>query len=139
MGVDERNRAYEHPLYAYLEQVPGLGMGLTTLDLLFTWGTRHSLWFFPMATSCCGIEFMTAHANRVDMDQLGSIIRPSPRHCDVMLVAGTITIKMAPRVAPSRATSTATSTAWCRGSTPSSRWTSTFPAVRPTPISCSRA
>jgi NADH-quinone oxidoreductase B subunit len=98
VGVDESNRAYEHPLYGVLEQVPGLGIGLTTLDLLFTWGARHSLWFFPMATSCCGIEFMTAHANRVDMDQLGTIIRPSPRHCDVMLVAGTITIKMAPRV-----------------------------------------
>jgi NADH-quinone oxidoreductase subunit B len=51
-----------------------------------------------MATSCCAIEFMTSAASRVDLDQIGTIIRPTPRHCDVMVVAGTITVKMAPRV-----------------------------------------
>lgn len=98
MAVDEGPRSYEHPLYARLEAVPGLSVGTTTLDALLTWGTANSLWMFPMATSCCGIEFMHANASRVDLDQMGSVVRPSPRHCDVMVVAGTITVKMAPRV-----------------------------------------
>ncbi|MCP4915674.1 MAG: NADH-quinone oxidoreductase subunit B [Proteobacteria bacterium] len=71
---------------------------MTTLDKLLSWGQQNSLWVFPMATSCCGIEFMAAAASRFDMDRFGSIARGSPRHCDVMVVAGTITVKMAPRV-----------------------------------------
>jgi NADH-quinone oxidoreductase subunit B len=51
-----------------------------------------------MATSCCGIEFMAAAASGVDLDRMGSIPRGTPRQCDVMVVAGTITVKMAPRV-----------------------------------------
>ncbi len=98
MGVDESYRNYEHPLYATLEKMPGITVGLARIDQLLQWGTRNSLWVFPMATSCCAIEFMTAAASRVDLDQMGTIIRPTPRHCDVMVVAGTITVKMAPRV-----------------------------------------
>ncbi len=98
MPVDESNRTYEHPLYNIMEQVPGLSIATTSVDQLLTWGSKHSLFIFPMATSCCAIEFMTAAAGRVDIDQIGAIIRPTPRHCDVMVVAGTITVKMAPRV-----------------------------------------
>ena len=98
MGVDESSRNYEHPLYATIQRMPGATVGLTTLDGLLTWGAKNSLWVFPMATSCCAIEFITAAANRVDLDQMGTIVRPTPRHCDVMVVAGTITVKMAPRV-----------------------------------------
>ena len=98
MGVDETYRNYDHPLYATLERMPGISVGLARIDQLLQWGTRNSLWVFPMATSCCAIEFMTSAASRVDIDQMGTIIRPTPRHCDVMVVAGTITVKMAPRV-----------------------------------------
>ncbi len=98
MGVDESYRTYEHPLYAHLETMPGVSIGLARIDQLLQWGLRNSMWVFPMATSCCAIEFMTAAASRVDLDQMGTIIRPTPRHCDVMMVAGTITVKMAPRV-----------------------------------------
>lgn len=98
MAVDESNQNFEHPLYSYMEHVPGLSLATTSVDQLLTWGSRFSLWIFPMATSCCAIEFMTAAASRVDIDQLGSVVRPTPRHCDVMVVAGTITVKMAPRV-----------------------------------------
>lgn len=98
MAVDESQRNFEHPLYHYWENTPGGGIGLTSLDRLMMHSARYSLWFFPMATSCCAIEFMTAAASRVDLDQIGTIIRPTPRHCDVMVVAGTITVKMAPRV-----------------------------------------
>ncbi len=98
MAVNESDRPYVHPMYATLERVPGLSLATTTVDMMLTWGAKHSMWLFPMATSCCAIEFMTAAASRVDVDQIGSIVRPSPRHCDVMVVAGTITVKMAPRV-----------------------------------------
>jgi NADH-quinone oxidoreductase subunit B/C/D len=96
--VDESQLAYQHPLYQHLEHVPGLSLGLTTIDQLLTWGLTNSLWVFPMATSCCGIELMAAAASRVDLDRMGTIMRASPRQADVMVVAGTITVKMAPRV-----------------------------------------
>ncbi|MEW6430808.1 MAG: NADH-quinone oxidoreductase subunit B family protein [Myxococcota bacterium] len=96
--VDEEARPFEHPLYDYLERVPGLDIMTTTVDKLLTWGATNSLWIFPMATSCCGIEFMAAAASRVDLDRMGAIVRGTPRQCDVMIVAGTITVKMAPRV-----------------------------------------
>lgn len=96
--VDESARPYEHPLYERLLSVPGLDVAVAGLDQLLTWGAVNSLWIFPMATSCCGIEFMAAAASRVDLDRMGAILRGTPRQCDVMLVAGTITVKMAPRV-----------------------------------------
>lgn len=96
--IDESARAYEHPLYEHLLSVPGLDVAVASLDQLLTWGATNSLWIFPMATSCCGIEFMAAAASRVDLDRMGAIMRGTPRQCDVMLVAGTITVKMAPRV-----------------------------------------
>jgi NADH-quinone oxidoreductase B subunit len=76
----------------------GLSVGFTTIDELLAWSQASSLWIFPMATSCCGIELMAAAASRVDLDRMGTIVRATPRHADVMVVAGTITVKMAPRV-----------------------------------------
>ncbi|MBP6608380.1 MAG: NADH-quinone oxidoreductase subunit NuoB, partial [Deltaproteobacteria bacterium] len=78
--------------------VPGLSLATGRVDQLLTWGLTNSLWIFPMATSCCGIEFMATAASRVDIDRMGSIVRGTPRQADVMVVAGTITVKMAPRV-----------------------------------------
>jgi NADH-quinone oxidoreductase B subunit len=65
---------------------------------ILQWGLRNSLWVFPMGTSCCAIELMSAAASRVDLDRMGTIVRATPRQADVMVVAGTITVKMAPRV-----------------------------------------
>lgn len=96
--VDESQRGYEHPLYTTLLAAPGLSLLTASLDALLEWGTRNSLWVFPMATSCCGIELMSAAASRVDLDRMGTIVRATPRQADVMVVAGTITVKMAPRV-----------------------------------------
>ena len=98
MAVDESQRTYEHPLYQHVERMPGVSVALASIDRLLTWGSANSLWIFPMATSCCGIEFMAAAASGVDLDRMGSIPRGTPRQCDVMVVAGTITVKMAPRV-----------------------------------------
>jgi NADH-quinone oxidoreductase subunit B/C/D len=96
--VSEKGRAFEHPLYDVLLNAPGLSVAVAPLDELLTWGLKNALWIFPMATSCCGIEFMAAAASRVDLDRMGSIVRGTPRQADVMVVAGTITVKMAPRV-----------------------------------------
>jgi NADH-quinone oxidoreductase subunit B len=98
MAVDEKDLPYTHPLYDFIERVPGLDIVTTTLDKALNWGTRNSLWIFPMATSCCGIEFMATMASRIDIDRMGSFVRGTPRQSDVMVVAGTITVKMAPRV-----------------------------------------
>jgi NADH-quinone oxidoreductase subunit B len=98
VAVKEDDRAFTHPLYDFLLRVPGLDVATTSVDKLLTWGANNSLWIFPMATSCCGIEFMAAAASRVDLDRMGTIVRATPRQSDVMVVAGTITVKMAPRV-----------------------------------------
>ncbi|MCE9595461.1 MAG: NADH-quinone oxidoreductase subunit NuoB [Planctomycetes bacterium] len=89
---------FEHPLYKTLEKLPGLSLGTASIDDLLAWGLTNSLWVFPMATSCCGIELMASAASRVDLDRMGTIVRATPRQADVMVVAGTITVKMAPRV-----------------------------------------
>lgn len=98
MAIDDRFRTYEHPLFGFLGRVPGLSVGLCAADAVLQWGLQHSLWVFPMATSCCGIEFMGTMTSRFDMDQFGTFTRPTPRQCDVMVVSGTVTVKMAPRV-----------------------------------------
>ena len=98
MAVDEKSRTFRHPIYDYIGHMPGVSVALTQLDRVLTWGSANSLWVFPMATSCCGIEFMAAACSRFDMDRIGTIARGTPRQCDVMVVAGTITVKMAPRV-----------------------------------------
>lgn len=98
MAVDESQRSFEHPLYETLLQAPGLSVAVAPLDQLLTWGMKNALWIFPMATSCCGIEFMAAACSRVDLDRMGTIVRGTPRQADVMVIAGTITVKMAPRV-----------------------------------------
>jgi len=60
LAVDESQRTYEHPLYQHVERMPGVSVALGNIDQLLTWGSANSLWIFPMATSCCGIEFMAA-------------------------------------------------------------------------------
>jgi NADH-quinone oxidoreductase subunit B/C/D len=96
--ADESALSYEHPLLGTILRTPGLSLAATSLDRLLTWGLTNSLWMFPMGTSCCAIELMAAAASRVDLDRMGTILRGTPRQTDVMIVAGTITVKMAPRV-----------------------------------------
>jgi len=98
MAVRETGERFAHPFFEVMARVPGLDIGLTTAEKLLSWGAENSLWVFPMATSCCGIEFMATAASRFDLDRIGTIARATPRHCDVMVIAGTITVKMAPRV-----------------------------------------
>lgn len=67
------------------------------LDALIDWGRSNSLWPLTFATSCCGIEFMAVGAARYDFARFGfEVARASPRQADLIMVAGTITHKMAP-------------------------------------------
>ncbi|CEI41125.1 hypothetical protein FVEN_g3494 [Fusarium venenatum] len=69
---------------------------LTTVDKLANWARTGSLWPMTFALACCGIEMMHVSMPRYDQDRLGIIFRASPRQSDVMIVAGTLTNKMAP-------------------------------------------
>lgn len=69
----------------------------TRLDSFFAWGQKNSLWPMPYGTACCGIELMSVMGPRYDLARFGAeVVRFSPRQSDLLLVAGTITEKMAP-------------------------------------------
>lgn len=71
------------------------GYIITKLDNLAAWAQSGSLWPMTFGLACCAVEMMHTAASRYDMDQFGLIFRPSPRQSDVMIVAGTLTNKMA--------------------------------------------
>jgi NADH-quinone oxidoreductase subunit B len=68
------------------------------VDLIVNWSRKSSLWWLTFATACCGIELMQTGASRFDLDRFGSVFRASPRQADLIIVAGTITLKMAERL-----------------------------------------
>src|SRR5437867_2916196 len=69
---------------------------VTRLDAALNWFRKNSLWPMPMGLACCAIELMAAGASRFDIARLGAeIMRSPPRQSDVMIVAGTVTYKMA--------------------------------------------
>lgn len=72
------------------------GYIITKLDNLAAWAQSGSLWPMTFGLACCAVEMMHTAASRYDMDQFGLLFRPSPRQSDVMIVAGTLTNKMAP-------------------------------------------
>lgn len=74
------------------------GIILSSVDSLVDWARAKSLWPMPMGTACCAMELIAASFNKFDFDRHGTFPRPDPRHTDVMIVAGTITKKMAPAV-----------------------------------------
>lgn len=70
----------------------------TTLDNVINWGRRSSMWPVTFGLACCAIEMMACGAAKYDLDRFGIIFRASPRQADVMIVAGTVTRKIAPVV-----------------------------------------
>ncbi|XP_073990328.1 NADH-quinone oxidoreductase subunit B 2-like [Rhodnius prolixus] len=69
---------------------------LARLDDLINWGRKGSMWPLTFGLACCAVEMMHIAAPRYDMDRYGVVFRASPRQTDVIIVAGTVTNKMAP-------------------------------------------
>ena len=70
---------------------------ITSLDFLFNWARRSSLWWLQFGLACCAIEMIAASMSRFDLaERFGMLYRASPRQADMMFIAGTVTKKMAP-------------------------------------------
>jgi len=91
---DELNK----PGYEIPPELEG-SVAITTLDRIYNWGRRYSVWPMFFGLACCAIEMIATAGARFDLSRFGmEIMRPSPRQCDLMIVSGTVTKKMIPTV-----------------------------------------
>ncbi|MDE3200514.1 MAG: NADH-quinone oxidoreductase subunit B [Acidobacteriota bacterium] len=75
------------------------GVIVTSLQELYNWGRRNSVWPMQFGLACCAIEMIATTMARYDMARFGAeVFRPSPRQADMMIISGTVTKKMAPQV-----------------------------------------
>ncbi|MGH9596193.1 MAG: NADH-quinone oxidoreductase subunit B, partial [Edaphobacter sp.] len=75
------------------------GIVTTTLEELYNWGRKNSVWPMTFGLACCAIEMISTSMARYDLARFGAeVFRPSPRQADLMIVSGTVTKKMAPQV-----------------------------------------
>jgi NADH-quinone oxidoreductase subunit B len=74
------------------------GLITTSVDQVVNWARKNSLWSMTFGLACCAIEMMAAGGTRYDWDRFGVIPRGTPRQSDLMIVAGTVTLKMATRI-----------------------------------------
>lgn len=82
----------------YKEGLGNSGLIVTKLDDLFNWSRLSSLFPMTFGLACCAIEFMSTGSTPYDMDRFGMAPRATPRQADVMIIAGTVTFKMADRI-----------------------------------------
>ena len=74
-------------------------VAITTLDKIYNWGRRSSVWPMMFGLACCAIEMICTAASRYDFSRFGmEVMRPSPRQADLMIVSGTVTKKMIPTI-----------------------------------------
>jgi NADH-quinone oxidoreductase subunit B len=84
---------------AWLDEEIDRNILLTTVDAIFDWARRYSVWPAMFAPACCAFEMICMAASRFDLSRFGmEIFRASPRQADLMLCAGTMTWKMAPQL-----------------------------------------
>lgn len=74
-------------------------VAVTSLDRIYNWGRRNSIWPMMFGLACCAIEMICTAASRYDLARFGmEVMRPSPRQSDLMIVSGTVTKKMIPQI-----------------------------------------
>jgi len=84
---------------AMIEGIFEPGLMVTSIDWALNWARKRSLWPMTFGLACCAIEMMATGASRFDIDRFGAgAFRATPRQCDLMIVAGTVTFKMAERL-----------------------------------------
>jgi len=90
------DRAVSHGYSPFKQADNKVEWALARVDDLVNWGRKGSLWPLTFGLACCAVEMMHIAAPRYDMDRYGIVFRASPRQADVIIVAGTLTNKMAP-------------------------------------------
>ena len=83
-------------LNALGDDIKKRGFLVTQVDKVVAWAQTGSLWPVSFGLACCAVEMMHTAGSRYDLDRFGIFFRPSPRQSDLMIVAGTLTNKMAP-------------------------------------------
>ncbi|MGQ9729896.1 MAG: NADH-quinone oxidoreductase subunit B [Candidatus Zipacnadales bacterium] len=83
-------------LARWIEKLPGGDKAVGLADRILNMGRYCSLWPMTFGLACCAIEMMATGASRYDLDRFGIMFRATPRQADAMIVAGTVTLKMAP-------------------------------------------
>jgi len=74
-------------------------VAITTIDKIYNWGRRSSIWPLMFGLACCAIEMICTMASRFDLARFGmEVMRPTPRQADLMIVSGTVTKKMVPQI-----------------------------------------
>jgi len=92
---DKASTAFEEIADA-IHQMPGGWIMVTSVEKVFNWARKSSIWPVTFGLACCAIEMMATFASRFDVERFGMVTWASPRHADLMIVSGTVTIKMAP-------------------------------------------
>ena len=93
---EEANRIATTRAVEFLRQ-GGDSFLTTTVDTVFNWARKYSMFLYPFVTACCGMEFMSVAGPRYDLDRFGAALpRFSPRQADLLMVVGTISHRQAP-------------------------------------------
>ena len=100
--VNELKATHTEPLSEPLLEVPddlGRNGAVTSVDALVNWGRKSAVWPLSFGLACCAFEMMASAMSRFDLSRFGmEVFRPSPRQADLMIIAGTVTWKMAPAI-----------------------------------------
>ena len=100
--VNELKATHTEALSEPLIEVPddiSRNIAVTSVDALVNWGRKSAVWPLSFGLACCAFEMMASAMSRFDLSRFGmEVFRPSPRQADLMIIAGTVTWKMAPAI-----------------------------------------